>query len=238
MPHERLEALIVDVGGTLIDDTTWIARPRYEALLLTRLTDAFGAERPWYRVLITHQVEDPQAPPWEQHTVEAVIALAADHGERLSTVEAARACRAMAAPMPELVKLAPGADAAVRELRSQGVRLALCSNTWWRDDDDLRRDWEAFGLADCFEAFVTSHSARVAKPSPAIFELALKPMGVPPSAAAAIGDRPERDVAAARAVGMRSLWMRPPDFNADPDPPPDATVSTWPAAVDVVLRWR
>jgi uncharacterized HAD superfamily protein len=36
MPHEPLKALLVDVGGTLVDDATWIERKEYETLMVSR----------------------------------------------------------------------------------------------------------------------------------------------------------------------------------------------------------
>jgi hypothetical protein len=37
-----LKALLIDVGGTLVDDATWIERAEYEALIISRLDEAFG----------------------------------------------------------------------------------------------------------------------------------------------------------------------------------------------------
>jgi HAD superfamily hydrolase (TIGR01509 family) len=237
MRQNRLRALVVDVGGTLVDDQTWAEPPQYEALMLARLNEAFGLEHLWFRRLVTHPFGESEAPNWEQHTVEMVAAFLAGEGIDTTGDKVADICRACAIPLPEVVELAPGGAETIRELRRRGLLMVVCSNTLWRNDDDMRRDWEQFGLDDCFTAYVSSHDAGVGKPHPQIFRRALAAVGATPSGAAVIGDRPERDLAGARTLGMRSIWMRPPNFKGDPDPLPDTTVDNWPQVVPVIEKW-
>lgn len=70
-----------------------------------------------------------------------------------------------------------------------------------------------------------------------MFEGALAAVDARPSQAAIIGDRPELDLAGARSVGMRSIWMRPPNFVGEPDPAPDAVVSQRPEVPPIVEAW-
>jgi HAD superfamily hydrolase (TIGR01509 family) len=237
MAPEPLRALLADVGGTLVNDQTWVEPARYEGLMLTRLSEAFGVEHPWFQRLVTQPFSESDAPPWEQRTVEGVSAFLAGEGIDVTDEEVATICRACAVPLPEVVELAPGAAETIRELHRRGVVMVVCSNTFWRNDDDVRRDGEQFGLDECFAGYVTSHDAGVGKPHPAIFHRALAAAGATPSTAAIIGDRPERDLAGARALGMRSIWMRPRSFRGDPDPPPDATVDSWPQVIPVIEKW-
>lgn len=228
MPHEPLRALLVDVGGTLVDDATWIERRQYEALMVSRLNEAFGTEHPWFAPLASHRFIESDAPTWEQRTVEVVTAALADHAFAASAEDIERICRACAAPLSQVVELSDGALEAVRAIRNLGVSMVICSNTLWRNDADSRRDWEELGFGECFDAYVTSHDTGFGKPHPAMFERALAAVDARPSQAAIIGDRPELDLAGARDVGMRSIWMRPPDFVGEPEPAPDAVVSGWP----------
>jgi HAD superfamily hydrolase (TIGR01509 family) len=237
MAPEPLRALLADVGGTLVNDQTWVEPARYEGLMLTRLSEAFGVEHPWFQRLVTQPFSESDAPPWEQRTVEGVSAFLAGEGIDVTDEEVATICRACAVPLPEVVELAPRAAETIRELHRRGVVMVVCSNTFWRNDDDVRRDGEQFGLDECFAGYVTSHDAGVGKPHPAIFHRALAAAGATPSTAAIIGDRPERDLAGARALGMRSIWMRPRSFRGDPDPPPDATVDSWPQVIPVIEKW-
>ncbi|MGH2381822.1 MAG: HAD family hydrolase, partial [Candidatus Limnocylindria bacterium] len=116
-------------------------------------------------------------------------------------------------------------------------RMVICSNTLWRNDADSRRDWEELGFGDYFDAYVTSHDTGFGKPHPAMFERALAAVDAQPAEAAIIGDRPERDLAGARTVAMRSIWMRPPDFVGEPEPTPDVVVSGWAQVAPIVELW-
>ena len=237
MTSEPLKALLVDVGGTLTDDATWLQRDRYEAHMVSRLREAFGADHSWFAPLASHRFVESDAPSWEQRTVEVVTAMLAEHGYQASAEEVERICRACATPLSQVVELADGALEAVRAIRSLGVRMVICSNTLWRNDADSRRDWEELGFGQCFDAYVTSHDTGFGKPHPAMFERALAAVDTRPSEAAIIGDRPELDLAGARSVGMRSIWMRPPDFVGEPDPAPDAVVHRWSEVPSIVERW-
>jgi FMN phosphatase YigB (HAD superfamily) len=237
MKGQPLKALLVDVGGTLVDDATWVARKEYEALMVSRLNEAFGTEHPWFAPLASHPFVESDAPTWEQRTAEVVTALLAEHGYHVSADEVERICRACAAPLSEVVQLADGAFEAVRDIRDLGVRMVICSNTLWRNDADSRRDWEELGLGECFDEYVTSHDTGFGKPHPAMFDRALAAVDARPAQAAIIGDRPEFDLAGARAVGMRSIWMRPPDFVGEPDPVPDAVVSGWSEVPPIIELW-
>jgi len=65
----------------------------------------------------------------------------------------------------------------------------------------------ASGLAPLFETVVTSQSCGFAKPDPRILHVALDAMGVAPRHALYVGDDPATDGAAARAAGVRFVWM-------------------------------
>jgi HAD superfamily hydrolase (TIGR01509 family) len=237
MAGARLRALLVDVGGTLVDDATWIERSAYEALMVSRLGEAFGVRHPWFEHLASYRFVEAEPLTWEQRTLEVVAASLAEQGYRASPEELELICRACAAPLSQVVKLSDGAIEAIRAIHDAGVRMTICSNTLWRNDADSRRDWEELGFADYFDAYITSHDTGFAKPHPAMFQRALTALGVRPSEAAMIGDRPELDLAGARAAGLRSIWIRPPDFDGDPDPEPDAVVSRWSEVPPIVRAW-
>lgn len=237
MTHEPLKALLVDVGGTLVDDETWLQQDRYEAHMISRLRDAFGTDHSWFAPLARHRFVESDVLTLEQRTVELVTVLLAEHGYRPSAEDVERICRACAAPLSQVVKLSDGALDAVRAIHGRGVRMVICSNTLWRNDADSRRDWKELDFGAYFDGYVTSHDTGFAKPHPAMFKRALAAVGARPSESAIIGDRPERDLAGARKIGMRSIWMRPPDFVGEPDPAPDAVVTRWPEVPPVIERW-
>lgn len=65
------------------------------------------------------------------------------------------------------------------------------------------------GIGESFAALVDSHDVGCSKPEPAIFQAALSRLGARPSDALFVGDSIERDMAGARAIGMRHLLLRP-----------------------------
>jgi HAD superfamily hydrolase (TIGR01509 family) len=65
----------------------------------------------------------------------------------------------------------------------------------------------ASGLAPFFETIVTSQGCGFAKPDPRILHVALDAMGVAPRQALYVGDDPATDGGAARAAGVRFVWM-------------------------------
>jgi len=237
MTHERLEALLIDVGGTLVDDRTWIDRADYERLMRDRLLDAFGTEEPWFATLASHPFVESDAPDWEQRTAELVVAHLAEQGIEVGAERIERICRAFAMPLGEVVRLADGAREAVEAIHAMGIPMVLCTNTLWRNDADVRRDWEELGFGHLFAGYVSSHDAGFGKPHPRMFERCLAMVGTDAARAAIIGDRPERDIAGARRVGMRAVWMPPFDFDGQPDPAPDAEVHHWREIPPIIETW-
>lgn len=237
MTYQRLEALLIDVGGTLVDDRTWIARADYERRMLARLHEVFGTEEPWFASLTSHPFVDSDAPDWEQRTAELVVAHLAEQGVEVSAEEVERICRALALPLKDVVQLADGVREAIETIGARGIPMVLCTNTLWRNDADVRRDWTELGFDHLLAGYVSSHDAGYGKPHPEMFERCLAIVGTDASRAAIIGDRPERDIAGARRVGMRAIWMRPFDFDGPPDPAPDAEVGHWREIPPILEDW-
>jgi len=91
----------------------------------------------------------------------------------------------------------------LRQLR-KSYRLAVVTNGI---DRVQRSRLAASGLAPFFDAVVTSQSCGFAKPDPRILQVALDAMGVRPRHAVYVGDDPATDGAAARAAGVRFVWV-------------------------------
>jgi putative hydrolase of the HAD superfamily len=88
-------------------------------------------------------------------------------------------------------------------LRERGHRLVVVSN--W---DCALPHWLAgAGLLDLVDGVVTSAGAGAAKPDPAIFAPALEIAAVPPGQALHVGDSLDKDVAGARAAGIRPVLL-------------------------------
>jgi len=98
----------------------------------------------------------------------------------------------------------PDAHTSLAALRARGLALAVVSNF----DHRLPGLLEGLRLAPLLAEVVLPCHARVAKPDPAIFTYALGRLGCAPSEAVAVGDDPDRDLAPARAAGLRAIDVR------------------------------
>jgi putative hydrolase of the HAD superfamily len=89
----------------------------------------------------------------------------------------------------------------LEELRSQGLKLGLVSNTG--------RDLEEFVAHHRLQvdAALGSGAFGRTKPHPTIFRAVLERLGVEPAAAAMVGDSPEDDIEGARAAGMGAAFL-------------------------------
>ncbi len=70
------------------------------------------------------------------------------------------------------------------------------------------------GCGSIAEAVAAAAGVRpevVGKPEPHIFRIALARLALPPEATAMIGDSLASDVLGAQAVGLRTIWLAPPD---------------------------
>jgi putative hydrolase of the HAD superfamily len=90
----------------------------------------------------------------------------------------------------------------LRELRRQGLRIGLLSNT---SRDRLPRLIDTFSLE--VDAWLSSGAHGKVKPSPSIFRAMLDLLEVEPTQAAMVGDSLLDDVEGARAIGMRAFLV-------------------------------
>lgn len=96
----------------------------------------------------------------------------------------------------------PGAIECLTRLREGGLKIGVVSNADGRIEEALARA----GLADFFEVVVDSGVVGVAKPDPAIFDHALRPLDLAPEETWYIGDTVVFDAAGADAAGLTS-WI-------------------------------
>jgi putative hydrolase of the HAD superfamily len=93
---------------------------------------------------------------------------------------------------------------ALKRWQQLRVPLGILSNF----DSRLYAVLEALALADFFESVTISTEVGAAKPDPRVFAIALQKHNCLPSGAWHIGDSFEEDYQAAKAVGMRGIWLR------------------------------
>lgn len=225
-----IEALLLDLDGTLLDNDIQAFLPVYLARLSRSMAPWVEPDRLVPQLLASTQAmlanEDPA------RTLRQ--AFAGDFYPSLDTTEDALAARFEAFYRDEFPKLQPqtaqrpAARTLVREARAAGLRLAVATNPLFpRIAIDHRLSWAGVpsddGLFDVVTSYENFHSA---KPKLAYYAEILGHLGVAPSRAAMVGDSPPDDLAPARALGMAV-------FHVSPEPDPDYPGG----ALDQVAGW-
>lgn len=230
-----MRAVIFDVGGTLIrnrPEATWTARQ------LAGLRAEIGSDEPWFADLsdvafILAWSDESRV----QRTHHAVSQHLRSHGVTLTEDLLTRICWACSPPLNEVADLEPDAVETIRGVKGLGLRIALCTDGFWRSGAAARRDWESLGLGDCFDAYVTSLDIGYGKPHPAMFSAVLSALEVEAHEAIMVGDRPERDIVGAHALGIRTIWKRPPNFAGSCEPQPNAEIYALGQLMPLLQHW-
>ncbi len=147
-------------------------------------------------------------------TAELVRRVLADLGREAPPGAVAEAARLEELARRRGVRLYSGARAVLRALRGRGYRLGLVSNVSPLAAQPIDR----LGLRELFDAAVLSCEVGLLKPDPAIFELALKGLGVGPAEAAFVADGGFGELDAAAALGLftvrANLPCQRPDYGS------------------------
>lgn len=130
-----------------------------------------------------------------------------------------------------------GAQETLAALKDAGYKLGLLSNTMFTGAahiNDLRR----FGLDSYFDVMLFSADAAKWKPRPTPYWHVLGELGVDPANAVFIGDAPEHDIVGAHAAGMRAVLIRASQRFHLPDwLTPDATIENLLELTAVLDDW-
>lgn len=135
-------------------------------------------------------------------------------------------------PYGETLAAIDGAAEALKRLQARGRRLAVVSNVPL-PGVLYRRVLAGHGLVAAFDALHFSYDAGSRKPSPVMLRQALADFGVGPEAALMVGDRRSSDIAAGRAAGVATVWLRREDGGG---PEPDHTIDQLGELPDLVDR--
>jgi HAD superfamily hydrolase (TIGR01509 family) len=132
----------------------------------------------------------------------------------------------------------PAAAPALRALRAEGFRVGILANQPASTQADLDRA----GLTACCDGVWLSGVVGREKPDPAFFALPLAAWSLPPDRMAYVGDRPDNDVAPARALGFLTIRVRTGPHAAQRPrgeaERADREVADLTEAVAELLRWR
>jgi len=111
------------------------------------------------------------------------------------------------------------AEATLEAMRDRVRKIGLISNTGRSPGVAMRKLMEKLGILKFFDATVFSDEAECRKPDKRIFDLAVRELGVEPSATVHIGDNPETDIWGAKQAGMRAVlfdYPVPEEFKRQP----------------------
>lgn len=111
---------------------------------------------------------------------------------------------------------------AVLERLAGRYRLGVVSNFY----GNVERILADAGFAPLLAVVADSNRIGAMKPDRRIFDHALAALGTAPARTLHVGDSHERDVRAARALGLRSAWLVPADRRGERDPHSNLIVSS------------
>ena len=131
-------------------------------------------------------------------------------------------------------RIYPGMKDLLERLRGQ-YSLGVIANQVPGVEERLRD----FGISEYFELVLASAEVGLSKPDPRMFQLALDRAGCRAEQAAMVGDRLDNDILPARALGMKTVWVRQGDWKyalpRSPEETPDFIVEDL-KELDVILK--
>lgn len=196
-----IQAVTFDVGGTLVVPHPSVGEVYHRVAVRHRVagTTPELLERRFHAAWNSARSSPERREDWES-LVDAVFAGLAKappsqtfFGELYDEFGRAHAWRVLPEVIPTLEALA-----------GQGVDLGIVSN--W--DDRLRPLLKELRLDRYFSCFAISCEAGFAKPSPVIFQEALRQLGCPAASVLHVGDALREDFAGAMSAGLAALHLR------------------------------
>ena len=235
-----LRAVFFDVGDTLVQH--W-KQEENRVLMLEALRREFG-ERDWYDRFLDAAIAPPHTHELEEHLRQETNRWAAEWFRNsqigIDDIHIDRLRTAVTVPLDLVGSLVPGTREALAWCKMHDLSVVLVTNTLWRGDEEVRRDWERFGLGDAIDHVVSSHSIGWQKPHAAIFRRALELSGSAPEEAVMVGDRLRQDVWGAKRLGLGAVWRRP--LTGAPQETiglePDAIIDDLTELPAALSRWR
>jgi HAD superfamily hydrolase (TIGR01509 family) len=216
--RERLEAVLFDYGHTLIHfddrphDRLLDAYERINQLLAERLR----RDVPEATVLIekvSRAVDDEIQRDYASGREEEVeIAGLYDVALRAIGLELDPAVIEQVMELEQdgwigAVHVGPDVIATLEALRAEGLRLGIVSNAAYLPRLMVAQ-MQALGLRQYFDGVTFSSEVGRRKPHPAIYQDALRKVGVEPTKTLFVGDRVREDVQGPQRLGMRAVLTR------------------------------
>ena len=132
------------------------------------------------------------------------------------------------------VEAIPGAEEALEGLHDRFV-LAVGSNAGLSDGELMAQALDRVGLRRRFRHFFTNKELGAEKPDPEFFREMLRRLTLDPQECIMVGNNYEKDIAPAKAVGMRTIWLSD-DGSAEDCPSADAIIRSMSELEEAVSR--
>jgi putative hydrolase of the HAD superfamily len=206
----RIRAVLFDLGGTLVDYhdfSHWsdLARQCFVDVEEDAMARAFfDVER------------ETDAPETVSYTEFWRRTLSRASGREVGRPAAERFLE-LGKDRPGFSRLYSDSRRCLEELRSQGRRLGVVSNS--SSEAHVRAILHETGILPFFERVVSSGTEGVAKPHPDIFHRAIHRMRLTPSETFYVGNLAYTDAQAARDAGLHSVWLNRAGTGMSDDPP-------------------
>ena len=211
--NKRIDAVLFDMGGTLRRTAKRTRHEKYQIIRqIIELIGVQGSADEFSRRLARRALAYKK---WAEQT--HIELSESDLWTRWMLPELpARQIEPMAVQLNQLYREAlgsrvifPESREVVLELFRRGYRLGLVSNT--TSSVEVPALLKELEITGCFETVILSTEVGKRKPDPAILLDATQRMGIEPDHCAYIGDRIDRDVAAARQAGFaNAIILRDP----------------------------
>lgn len=232
-----IRAVIFDWGGTL---TPWHGDIDHQREWLV-YAKAYGAPDPHEMtdriVAASHQAWAVARTEHRSATVESILGAA---GVDLDAGDHAAGLRAHLDFWDEHTYTDPLVLPLWEQLRSNGIRVGVLSNTIWSRQHH-RSIFERDGVAHLIDGDVYSSEIAWAKPHPEAFRHAAAAVDAAPESCVYVGDRPFEDVHGSQQVGMRAILVPhsdiPPEQQVETGAEPDAVAHTLDEVAAHVERW-
>ncbi|HEX4210499.1 MAG TPA: HAD family hydrolase, partial [Candidatus Binataceae bacterium] len=131
----------------------------------------------------------------------------------IDAIGAERAATAISASFAAESRAGLAASRALFESLAGRFQLGVVSNFY----GNLERILTEYGLMPLVAFVADSSRLGISKPDPRIFNAALEALDVNPPATLMVGDSLDKDCAPARALGMRTAWLRHRVLGSDAD---------------------
>ncbi|MSO76022.1 MAG: phosphoglycolate phosphatase [Alphaproteobacteria bacterium] len=191
-PPVRLQGLIFDLDGTLVDSA-----PDLRAALNRVLAEA--GRPPLPLATVTRMIGDGAFNLVKRGF--SATGVTPNNSELAAWVE--RFILGYEAAAAVETRPYPGVVDTLAGLRRQGLRLAVCTNKFQAASESLLR---VLDLEQYFDAVIGGDKVPAQKPDPGHVRAALVRLEVDPAAAVMIGDSPN-DVAAGRGAGLKVICL-------------------------------